>query len=289
LKINLSNNEKKYLQGVLSFSEAEKYIKKFNNKIFVIKYGGNALTDRYLASNFAKDIVLIKKLGINIVIVHGGGPQISETLKKNNLESKFINGLRVTDKKTIKIVEKVLVNRINKKIVKLIKSAGGKAIGLPGHKKNLIKIKPMKKSLGFVGTPKKVKIKIIKQFLKKNYIPIIASLGLGNKNQIYNINADMVAGEIAASLSAIRFYFITNIKGVMDQNNKLITEITPKRARDLIKQKIIKEGMIPKVETCLTAVKKSAKAAVILDGRVPKLLLKEIFTKKGKGTLIGKK
>lgn len=289
MKINLSNDEKKYLAGVLSFTEAEKYIKKFNKKTFVIKYGGNALTNSYLANNFAKDVVLIKKLGINLVIIHGGGPQISETLKKNNIKSKFIDGLRVTDKKTIKIVEKVLVNRINKKIVQLIKSLGGKAIGLPGHKKNLIKIKPLHDDLGFVGTPKKIKIKIIKGLLKKNYIPIIASLGLGKKNQVYNINADTVAGEMAASLSAMRFYFITNIKGVMDQNKKLITEITPKKAKELIKKNIIKEGMIPKVVTCLTAVKKSAKAAVILDGRVPKLLLKEIFTKKGVGTLIGKK
>ena len=289
MKINLSNDEKKYLSGVLSFTEAEEYIKKFNKKTFVIKYGGNALTDSYLANNFAKDVVLIKKLGINLVIIHGGGPQISETLKENNIKSKFINGLRVTDKKTIKIVEKVLVNRINKKIVQLIKSLGGKAIGLPGHKKNLIEIKPLQKNLGFVGTPKKIKTKIIKELLKKNYIPIVASLGFGKKNQVYNINADTVAGEMAASLSAMRFYFITNIKGVMDQNNKLITEITPKKAKELIKKNIIKEGMIPKVETCLTAVKKSAKAAVILDGRVPKLLLKEIFTKKGVGTLIGKK
>ena len=289
MKINLSNDEKKYLSGVLSFTEAEEYIKKFNKKTFVIKYGGNALTDSYLANNFAKDVVLIKKLGINLVIIHGGGPQISETLKENNIKSKFINGLRVTDKKTIKIVEKVLVNRINKKIVQLIKSLGGKAIGLPGHKKNLIEIKPLQKNLGFVGTPKKIKTKIIKDLLKKNYIPIVASLGFGKKNQVYNINADTVAGEMAASLSAMRFYFITNIKGVMDQNNKLITEITPKKAKELIKKNIIKEGMIPKVETCLTAVKKSAKAAVILDGRVPKLLLKEIFTKKGVGTLIGKK
>lgn len=288
MKIDLSANERKYLQGILSFTEAEKYIKKFNNKIFVIKYGGSALNDKYLANNFAKDLVLIKKLGINVVIVHGGGFQISETLKKKKLDSKFINGLRVTDKKTIKIVKKVLIERINKKIVNLINNAGGKAISLPGHKKNLIKVEPLKKEMGFVGKPKKIKIKIIKNLIKKNYIPIIASLGFSG-NKTFNINADTVAGELAASLSATRFYFITNIKGVMDKNNKLIKEITPKKAKELIKNKIIKGGMIPKVETCLNAVKKSAKAAVILDGRVPKLLLKEIFTKKGVGTLIGKK
>jgi len=288
LKIDLSANERKYLQGILSFTEAEKYIKKFNNKIFVIKYGGSALNDKYLANNFAKDLVLIKKLGINVVIVHGGGFQISEALKKKKLDSKFINGLRVTDKKTIKIVKKVLIERINKKIVDLINNAGGKAISLPGHKKNLIEVEPLKKEMGFVGKPKKIKIKIIKNLIKKNYIPIIASLGFSG-NKIYNINADTVAGELAASLAATRFYFITNIKGVMDKNNKLIKEITPKKAKELIKNKIIKGGMIPKVETCLNAVKKSAKAAVILDGRVPKLLLKEIFTTKGVGTLIGKK
>tara|TARA_Y100000590_G_scaffold201878_1_gene229370 strand:- start:2753 stop:3619 length:867 start_codon:yes stop_codon:yes gene_type:complete len=288
LKLKLSNNEKKYLQGALSFNEAEKYIKKFNNKIFVIKYGGSALDNRYLANNFAKDLVLIKKLGILPVIVHGGGVQISETLKKKNIESKFINGLRVTDKKTITIVKKVLVNRINKKIVDLINQAGGKAISLPGHKKKLIEVKVLNKKMGFVGQPQKIKIKIIKSLLKKNFIPIIASLGFKG-NKIFNINADTVAGELAASLAATRFYFITNIKGVMDENNKLIKEITPKKANELIKKKIIKEGMIPKVKTCLNAVKKSAKAAVILDGRVPKLLLKEIFTTKGVGTLIGKK
>ena len=288
MKLNLSTNEKKYLQGILSFNEAEKYIKKFNNKIFVIKYGGSALDNRYLANNFAKDLVLIKKLGILPVIVHGGGVQISETLKKKNIESKFINGLRVTDKKTITIVKKVLINRINKKIVNLIKQAGGKSVSLPGHKKKLIEVKPLKKEMGFVGKPNKIKIKKIKNLLKQDFIPIIASLGFKG-NKVFNINADTVAGELAASLAATRFYFITNIKGVMDENNKLIKEITTKKAKELIKKKIIKEGMIPKVETCLKAVKKSAKAAVILDGRVPKLLLKEIFTTKGVGTLIGKK
>ena len=288
MKSDLSISEKKYLQSALSFSEAEKYIKKFNNKIFVIKYGGSALSDRYLANNFAKDLVLIKKLGINVVIVHGGGIQISETLKAENLITKFKNGLRVTDKKTIKVVKRVLVKRINKKIVDLINKAGGKAISLPGHKKGLIEVRQLKKEMGFVGSPKKIKIKIITNLLKKNYIPIIASLGFKGK-KVFNINADTVAGELAASLSATRFYFITNIKGVMDENNKLIKEITPKKAKELIKKNIIKGGMIPKIETCLNAVRKSAKAAVILDGRVPKLLLKEIFTTKGVGTLIGKK
>ena len=288
MKLNLSSTEKKYLQEVLSFTEAEKYIKRFKNKIFVIKYGGSALSDKYLANNFAKDLVLIKKLGINLVVVHGGGVQISETLKKEKLDTKFINGLRVTDEKTIKIVKKVLIKRINNKIVDLINQAGGKAISLPGHKKNFIEVKPLKKEMGFVGKPKKIKIKIIKNLLKKNYIPIIASLGFKEK-KVFNINADTVAGALASSLSATRFYFITNIKGVMDKNNKLIKEITPKKAKELIKNNIIKGGMIPKVETCLSAVKKSANAAVILDGRVPKLLLKEIFTTKGVGTLIGKK
>ena len=288
MKLNLSSTEKKYLQEVLSFTEAEKYIKRFKNKIFVIKYGGSALSDKYLANNFAKDLVLIKKLGINLVVVHGGGVQISETLKKEKLDTKFINGLRVTDEKTIKIVKKVLIKRINNKIVDLINQAGGKAISLPGHEKNLIEVEPLKKEMGFVGKPKKIKIKIIKNLLKKNYIPIIASLGFKEK-KVFNINADTVAGALASSLSATRFYFITNIKGVMDKNNKLIKEITPKKAKELIKNNIIKGGMIPKVETCLNAVKKSANAAVILDGRVPKLLLKEIFTTKGVGTLIGKK
>ena len=288
MKLNLSDSEKTYLKGALSFKEAERYIKKFNNKTFVIKYGGSALSDRYLANNFAKDLVLIKKLGINLVIVHGGGVQISETLKKEKIQSKFINGLRVTDKETIKVVKKVLVKRINKKIVNLINHAGGNAISLPGHKKNLIEVKPLEKKMGFVGKPKKIKLKIINNLLKKNFIPIIASLGFKG-NKVFNINADTVAGELAASLSATRFYFITNIKGVMDENNKLIKEITTNKAKELIKKKIIKEGMIPKVETCLNAVKKSAKAAVILDGRVPKLLLKEIFTTRGVGTLIGKK
>ena len=167
MKINLSTSERKYLQGVLSFDEAEKYIKKFNNKIFVIKYGGSALSNRYLANNFARDLVLIKKLGINFVIVHGGGVQISETLKAENLNSKFINGLRVTDKKTIKIVKKVLIGRINKKIVNLINKAGGNAISLPGHKRSLIEVTPLEKEMGFVGKPKKIKIKIIKKYIKK--------------------------------------------------------------------------------------------------------------------------
>ncbi len=241
MTIFLSKNEKSYLKDVLSFSEAEKYIKKFKNKTFVIKYGGNALTDKYLANNFAKDICLIKKLGINLVIVHGGGPQISETLIKKKIKTEFINGLRVTNKETMKVVKDVLINRINRKIVKLIKDAGGKAISLPGNKNSFIKVEEINKELGFVGRPKKIKINIIKKLLKKNYIPIVASLGSKNKNLIYNINADTVAGELASALSATRFYFITNIKGVMDQKNKLIKEITLKKARILIKKKLLKE------------------------------------------------
>ena len=237
---NLSTDEKKYLKDILSFAEAEKYIKKFNNKIFVIKYGGNALTNRYLANNFARDVVLIKKLGINLVIVHGGGPQISETLKKKKLKSKFVNGLRVTDKETLRVVKDVLLNRINKKIVQLIRAAGGKAVSLPGNKNNFIVVKPLKKELGFVGTPKKIKTKIIRDLLKRDCIPIIASLGSGNKKEIFNINADIVAGELASALSATRFYFITNIKGVMDKKKRLIKQISLKKARELIKKRIIK-------------------------------------------------
>ena len=289
MKINLSDIEKKYFEEKISLSEAEPYIKKFKKKIFLIKYGGNALTDKYLANNFAKDVVIIKKLGIYPVIVHGGGPQIDETLKKNNIKSKFLDGLRVTDAKTIKIVEKVLVSRINKKIVSLLNNAGGNAIGLPGNKNDFIKVKKIKKELGFVGKPIKIKKKIIKECQKKNLIPVVAPLGLGKDGNTYNINADIVAGELAANLGTLRFYFLTNIKGVVNKKKKLITQINTAKAKELIKKKIIKGGMIPKVKTCLRAIKKSAQAAVILDGRVPHSLLIEIFTRRGLGTLIGRK
>ena len=196
----------------------QKYIKKYENEKIVIKYGGNVLIDRNVFNNFISDINVLNRLGLAVVVVHGGGVQISETLKKEKLDSKFINGSRVTDEKTLKIVEKVLIKRINNKIVNLINQAGGKAISLPGHKRNLIEVKPLKKKMGFVGEPRKIKTKIIKNLIKKNYIPIIASLGFKEK-KIFNINADTVAGALASSLSATRFYFITNIKGVMDKNN----------------------------------------------------------------------
>ena len=242
-----------------------------------------------LAQSFSKDIGLLKEVGINPIVVHGGGPQIDEILKKRKLKNKFINGLRVTDSKIIKIVEKVLVQRINKKIVLLIKKAGGKAVGVAGNKKNFITVKQIQKELGLVGAPEKINKKVIKQILEKDMIPVIAPLGIGKDKKTYNINADTVAGEVAAALFAVRFYFLTNIKGVLDKKNKLINEINPKNAKQLIDKKIIKGGMIPKVKTCLNAIKKSAQAAVILDGRVAHSLLIEIFTKRGSGTLIGKK
>lgn len=271
--------------------EALPFIKKYAGEIFVIKFGGNAMIDDQLAMQFAQDVVLMKHVGINPVIVHGGGPQIGAMLKRVGIESNFIDGLRVTTKETVEIAEMVLSGTINKSIVAAINDAGGDAVGLSGKDSHLVTAKKLKHSdaaidLGFVGEPGIVDAKVLHQCINSNMIPVIAPIAADKNGDTYNINADTMAGAIAASLKARRFLLLTDVAGVLDENGDLLTDLTIADIDKLTKDGVINGGMLPKVETCLNATKAGVKAAVIIDGRVEHAILLELFTETGVGTLI---
>ena len=267
--------------------EVSKYIKKYKNELIVIKYGGNVFIDRNIFNNFIEDISLLNKLGLSIIVVHGGGPRIKRELDKSNIQSKFVRGLRVTDEKIINIVESVLID-FNVDIVSSLKKMGTEAISINTKKNNIIEVMPEAKELGFVGIPDKIDIDIIKNIIEKNIVPIISPLGLGKKNQVYNINGDTAAGAIAKSLKSRRLLLMTNVKGVLNKEKKLIEEISSSEILDMIKNGIITEGMIPKINTCLDAVNNGVTAVGIIDGREKHSILFEIFSDKGSGTLIRK-
>ena len=267
--------------------EVNKYIEKYKNDLIVIKYGGNVFIDRNIFNNFIADISLLNKLGLSIVVVHGGGPRIKRELDKSNIQTKFIRGLRVTDEKIIKIVESVLID-FNDDIVSSLKKLGSEAISINTKKNNIIEVIPETEELGFVGIPDKINIKFIKDTIKKNIIPIISPLGIGKNNQTYNINGDTAAGAIAKSLKSRRLLLMTNVKGVLDKEKKLIEEISSSEILEMVKNETITEGMIPKINTCLDAVNNGVTAVGIIDGRKPHSILFEIFSDKGSGTLIRK-
>ena len=267
--------------------EVSKYIQKYKNELIVIKYGGNVFIDRDIFNNFILDISILNKLGLSIIIVHGGGPRIKRELDRSNIETKFIRGLRVTDKKIINIVESVLID-FNNDIVNSLKNAGSKATSINTKENNIIEIIPESKELGFVGIPNKINIDIIKNTIEKNSIPIISPLGLGENNQTYNINGDTAAGAIAKSLKSRRLLLMTNVEGVLNKENKLIEEISSSEISEMIKNKTITEGMIPKINTCLDAVDNGVTAVGIIDGRKKHSILFELFSDKGSGTLIRK-
>ena len=267
--------------------EVKKYINKYNNELIVIKYGGNVFIDRKIFDNFINDLTILNRLGLSIVVVHGGGPRIKRELDKSNIESNFIRGLRVTDKKIINIVESVLIE-FNKDIVSSLKQKGFMAISLNTKENNVIQIKPESQELGFVGIPNKIDVDIIKDKINKKFIPIISPLGLGKNNQTYNINGDNAAGAIAKSLKSRRLLLMTNVAGVLDKNNNLIEEISSSKILEMIKDGTITEGMIPKINTCLDAVNNNVTAVAIIDGRKKHSVLFEIFSDKGSGTLIRK-
>mgnify|MGYP001445886853 FL=1 len=268
-------------------NEVLKYIEKYRNDLLVIKYGGNVFIDRNIFNNFIYDISILNKLGISIVIVHGGGPRIKKELDKSNIQSRFIRGLRVTDEKIIGIVEKVLID-FNLDIVKSLKQNGSKAISMHTKENNIIKIIPEKEDLGFVGIPDEIDSDKIKDIIKQNKIPIISPLGIGENNQVYNINGDTAAGAIAKSLKSRRLLLMTNVEGVLNKKKKLIEEISSSEILEMIKSETITEGMIPKINTCLDAVKNGVTAVGIIDGRKKHSILFEIFSDKGSGTLIRK-
>jgi len=281
--------------------EALPYIRRFYDKTIVIKYGGSTMEEEQVKKSFALDVVLLKYIGINPVIVHGGGPQIGEMLKKIGKKSEFIEGMRVTDGETMDIVEMVLVGKVNKEIVALINQQGGKAVGLSGKDGRLIVAKKLKLTrtrekggapeeidIGMVGEVKAVNPGVIEALERENFIPVIAPVGVGEEGETYNINADLVAGKIASSLKAEKLILLTDVEGVMDKNKRLIPSLDIKRARNLIEQKVIASGMIPKVNCCIEALMEGVTKTHIIDGRVEHAILLEIFTDVGIGTQITK-
>ncbi|MFH0844919.1 MAG: acetylglutamate kinase [Pseudomonadota bacterium] len=279
--------------------EALPYIRRFSNAIIVVKYGGHAMVDEKLKKNFALDIILMKYVGLNPIIVHGGGPQIGNLLKKLSIESEFVDGMRVTDKQTMDVVEMVLVGKVNKEIVTLINQNGGQAVGLSGKDGQLIMAKKMKYlrskgndqppeiiDMGMVGEITSVHNRILLELLDSKFIPVIAPVGSGKKGETYNINADLVAGRIAASLKARKLILLTDTEGVLDKNAKLISTLKVAEAKRLMGDGTIRGGMIPKINCCLDTLKSGIKKAHIIDGRKDHALLLEIFTKGGIGTEI---
>ena len=267
--------------------EVSKYIEKYKNDLIVIKYGGNVFIDRNIFNNFITDISILNKLGLSIVVVHGGGPRIKRELDKSNIQTKFIRGLRITNEKIINIVESVLID-FNDDIVNSLKKNGSQAVSINTKKNNIIEVIPESEELGFVGIPNKINIDIIKNIVEKNTIPIVSPLGLGKNNQTYNINGDTAAGAIAKSLKSRRLLLMTNVEGVLDKEKKLIEEISSSKILEMIKNETITEGMIPKINTCLDAVNNDVTAVGIIDGRKQHSILFEIFSDKGSGTLIRK-
>ena len=270
-----------------NIDEVSKYIEKYKDDIIVIKYGGNVFIDRQIFSNFVSDLSILQKLGLSVVVVHGGGPRIKRELDKSNISSKFVRGLRVTDEKIINIVEKVLIE-FNEDIVSSLSDLNAKAISLNTKENNVIEIQPESKELGFVGIPNKINIEFIKEKINEKIIPIISPLGLGLDKKTYNINGDTAAGAIAKSLKSRRLLLMTNVEGVLNKNNNLIEEISSSKILGMIEDKTITEGMIPKINTCLDAVHNGVTAVAIIDGRKKHSVLFEIFSDKGAGTLIRK-
>ena len=279
--------------------EALPYLRKYAGSTFVIKYGGHAMGERKLAENFAQDIVLLQKVGIHPVVVHGGGPQIGQMLERLNIKSSFVDGLRVTDAATAEVAEMVLAGSINKDVVASINMAGGTALGICGKDAHLVMARKLRRTrrdpdsnieriidLGFVGEPVSVDTRILDIAIASNVIPVIAPLATDEHGHTYNINADTMAGAIAGALSAARLFLLTDVAGVLDKQKSLLTDLTPDKVEALIADGTIQGGMIPKIETCLSALRQGVDAAVILDGRVPHAMLLEIFTSRGAGTLV---
>jgi len=285
--LSLEEIKKFWPQGAPDIKNVPKYISKYKKEKIVIKCGGNILIDPKLFNNFIEDIVTLKKLGLATIIVHGGGPRIKKSLEKVNITSTFINGLRVTDKKTMEVVQKTL-EKFNHEIVEAIKKKSSDSQGFNVSKNNVFIVSQQNKELGYVGKPEKILNEKINDALNKNIIPVLSPMGLDNKNQIYNINADTAACSLAKSLKSRRLLLMTNVEGVYDLEKKLISEIKPFDVKNLIEWKVIQEGMIPKIQNCIDAVENGVRGVVIIDGRKPHSILYEIFSDKGAGTLIRK-
>ena len=267
--------------------EVKKYVKKYSKEKIVIKCGGRVLLDQDLFNNFIEDVAILKKLGLTPLLVHGGGLGIKKKLDELNIESKFIMGLRVTDEKIIKIVENVMIE-FNKEIVSALEKKSCKVKSITVRESNIIYVEQKNKELGYVGNPTNIDVKLINNFIQKNFVPVVAPMGLDEKGQAYNINADTAAGALATNLKSRRLLLMTDVEGVYDENNKLISEIRSTQAEKLIYNETIHGGMIPKIRTCINALNNNVKGVAIIDGRKPHSILFELFSDQGAGTLIRK-
>lgn len=285
---NLDNKIKEFWpKNGPSTQEIEKYVKKYSKEKIVIKCGGRVLLDPDLFNNFINDVIIVKKLGLTPVVVHGGGARIKRKLDELNIETKFIMGLRVTDEKVIKIVEDVMIE-FNKEIVDFLEKKSCKAKSITIKENNVIYVEQKNQELGYVGKITRIDDKLIKNLIKENFIPVVSPMGLDEKKQTYNINADTAAGALATSLKSRRLILMTDVEGVYDKSKKLISEIKPTEAEKLIYNETISEGMIPKIRTCINAVNNGVRGVVVIDGRKPHSILFELFSDKGSGTLIRK-
>lgn len=288
-----------HLAKALVLSEALPYMRRYSRRTFVVKYGGSTMGESELGTRFARDIALLKQIGVHPVVVHGGGPQIGRMLERLKISSEFVDGLRVTDRAAVEVVEMVLAGSINKQVVASINEAGGKAVGICGKDGGMIRASKLRRTtrdpdsniekildLGFVGEPEQVDPEILSIFERSNLIPVIAPIGIDADGETLNINADTAAGAVAAAVGAARLMLLTDVPGVLDKDGKLIKALTVSEARARIKDGTIRGGMIPKVETCIHSIERGVEAAVIIDGRKPHALLLEIFTEGGAGTMI---
>jgi acetylglutamate kinase len=296
---DIMHDRKAWLERAKTLSESLPFMRQYSDETIVVKYGGHAMESEELARLFAHDVVLLKQVGVNPVVVHGGGPQIDQMLDRLGIKTPRVDGLRYTDQATVEVVEMILSGKINKQIVSAINEAGGFAVGLSGKDGHLIRARKLRRTkkdpdsniekildLGFVGEPAEITPHILDFFRESDIIPVIAPVGMGSAGETYNINADTVAGAIAAATAARRLLMLTDVAGVLDKAGNLIPEMTATQVKAYIADGTISGGMIPKVETCLDAVEQGVEAAVILDGRVPHAVLLELFTPHGVGTLI---
>jgi acetylglutamate kinase len=299
MKVKNIGETKHWLRTAATLTEALPYMQRFAGATFVIKYGGHAMGDDRLAANFARDVVLIKQVGIHPIVVHGGGPQIGQMLDRLGIRSTFVDGLRVTDSNAVSIVEMVLSGSINKEIVTALNGAGGRAVGLSGKDGRLIEARKLRRTvrdqdsniekildLGFVGEPTHVNPEVLRVFARSDLIPVIAPIGVGPQGETFNINADTAAGAVARAIGARKLLMLTDVTGVLDSKGELVSQMTVSEARAMMTQGAVTGGMIPKLETCLEAVEGGIPESHILDGRVPHVLLLEIFTEHGTGTMI---
>lgn len=276
-----------WLATARTLSEALPYMQRYSGAIVVVKFGGNAMGDDAAMAAFARDVVLMRQVGVNPVVVHGGGPMINEMLDRLGIKSEFVRGKRVTDKATVQVVEMVLTGLVNKRIVQAIMDEGGRAVGLSGKDDDLMVAEPDDPELGFVGRPCEMNVQVLRDLFKAGIIPVVAPVATGmNQNETYNVNGDTAAGAIAGALQADRLLLLTDVPGVRDETGEVVTQLTPEQVREMTDRGVIAGGMIPKTETALAALDAGVRAVVILDGRLPNASLLELFTEHGAGSII---